>query len=468
MSNTQSQYQELFALTQAYGQEHLLRFWNQLDEAGQKRLAEQIRSVDFALMKDLATGLISTGSDELQTPLQKPKPLRGKAWEQFGLMERAAMANAGMRALREGKVAAFLVAGGQGTRLGHQGPKGTYDIGLPSGKSLFQLQAERIANLGRRCGRPVPWFIMTSADNHEATTSFFKDKGYFGLEEGNVFFFQQDQLPVVDAHGKILLDAPDALSMGPNGNGGCFLGLSRSGALAEMRRRGVEWVFTYSVDNALVKVCDPAFVGFAMGSGMPSASKAVAKAYPTEKVGVFALRENRPTVVEYSEMQEEWLHETDGQGRLAFGAGNIAIHLFRRDFLEREAASPLPYHVAHKKIAYCDTMGNRVTPDKPNAYKFELFMFDLFPRAEGMAILEVAREEEFAPVKNKEGQDSPSSARELLFQLHRKWAEATVPQAIPQRLEGVEISPLVSYAGEGLESRHFQSAKQMDLFWVVE
>lgn len=167
--------------------------------------------------------------------------------------------------------------------------------------------------------------------------------------------------------------------MGPNGNGGCFLGLSRSGALAEMRRRGVEWVFIYSVDNALVKVCDPAFVGFSMASGMPSASKAVAKAYPDEKVGVFALREGRPTVVEYSEMQEEWLNETDTEGRLAFGAGNIAIHLFRRDFLEREAASPLPYHVAFKKIPFCDVNGNRVTPEKPNAYKFELFMFNLFP-----------------------------------------------------------------------------------------
>lgn len=448
--------QQARELAARHGQEHLLAFHGSLPAAEQEALADQILAVDFAkvaglhrdLVKNQAAGQDAAGAVE---------PLSAKAWEDFPISERAAMANQGMRALRDGKVAAFLVAGGQGTRLGHDGPKGVFDIGLPSRKSLFQLQAERLLRLSRQAGKAIPWYIMTSEENHAETTAFFKDRRYFGLPERDVTFFKQGQLPVVDAEGRILLAAKGRLSQGPNGNGGCFLALRDSGALEDMRRRGVEYVFFYSVDNALVKVCDPHFIGYAMAAGLPAASKAVVKAGPEEKVGVLCTRGGRPSVVEYSEMTPEMLGARDAAGRLRFESANIAIHLFTRAFLERSASADLPYHVAHKKIAYAGADGSPVTPTSPNAYKFELFMFDLFPLAEGMAGLLVKREEEFAPVKNRDGVDSPASARALMLGLHKRWALAAGLAEEELRNKTIEISPLASYAGEGVNPAMIRS-----------
>lgn len=453
----------------AYGQEHLLRFWHTLGEDEKKKFSLELDALDLELMHRLfhETVAKNEGASQTEEAPAPITPLRGRAWNDLSIGDRAAMANSGMRAIRDGKVAAFLVAGGQGTRLGHQGPKGTFDIGLPSRKSLFQIQAERLLKLGHTSGRPLPWYIMTSADNHEATTGFFEKHRHFGINPADIFFFQQDQLPVVDAFGQILLDDKGSLSQGPNGNGGCFLGLSRSGALADMQRRGIEWVFVYSVDNALVKMCDPHFVGFAMASGAPAASKAVAKTGPDERVGVFCRRGGRPSVIEYSELQADLRHATDPDGRLTYGAGNIAVHLFSRAFLEREAASPLPYHAAHKRIPFMGPDGIRQEPQAPNAWKFELFMFDLFPRAESMAVLEVTREEEFAPVKNREGVDSPQSARDLVLGMHKRWAEQIGWR--PEKPGDVlEISPLVSYAGEGLNLAKIQASRNSNGIYLVE
>lgn len=442
------------ALTSKYDQEHLLRFYEELTPSDQNSLLEQILAVDFAQVAALHRDLVVNKTAEKAAGAVEP--MKAKAWEEYGIAERAAMAALGMRALRDGKVAAFLVAGGQGTRLGHEGPKGVFDIGLPSRKSLFQLQAERLQRLARQAGKTIPWYIMTSEENHEQTTSFFRERRFFGMPERDVFFFKQGQLPVVDDQGKILLASKGRLSQGPNGNGGCFLALAKSGALEDMKRRGVEYVFFYSVDNALVKVCNPNFVGFAMHSGLPAASKAVVKAGPDEKVGVLCLRDGRPSVIEYSEMSPEMLNAREAAGpggsagRLKFEAANIAIHLFTRKFLETNGSSSLPYHVAHKKISHVDNTGVTVTPPSPNAWKFELFMFDLFPLASGMGALLVRREEEFAPVKNKDGVDSPKTARDLVLGLHRKWALAAGLTEEELKDKTVEISPLSSYAGEGV------------------
>jgi UDP-N-acetylglucosamine/UDP-N-acetylgalactosamine diphosphorylase len=441
-------------LTSKYGQEHLLKFYEQLSPAEQSALLEQILSVDFAQVAALHRDLVVNKAAEKAAAAVEP--MRAKAWEEHGIAERAAMANQGMRALRDGRVAAFLVAGGQGTRLGFDGPKGMFDIGLPSRKSLFQLQAERLQRLSRQAGKTIPWYIMTSEENHEQTVGFFRERRFFGMPERDVFFFKQGQLPVVDDKGKILLASKGKLSQGPNGNGGCFLALAQSGALGDMKRRGVEYIFFYSVDNALVKMCNPNLVGFAMHSGLPAASAAVVKAGPDEKVGVLCLRDGRPSVIEYSEMSPEMLNAREG-GRLKFEAANIAIHLFTRSFLETHGSSSLPYHVAHKKISFVDESGNTVTPASPNAYKFELFMFDLFPLASGMGALLVRREEEFAPVKNKDGVDSPATARELVLGLHRKWALAAGLTEEELKSKTVEISPLASYAGEGVNSALIRS-----------
>jgi UDP-N-acetylglucosamine/UDP-N-acetylgalactosamine diphosphorylase len=438
-----------------YGQDHLLGHFDGLTLPEQDALIDQILSVDFeqlaALHNDLVRNQAGAGSRETI------EPLRAKPWDSLPISERAALANQGMRALREGKVAAFLVAGGQGTRLGHNGPKGVFDIGLPSRKSLFQLQAERILRLSRQAGRTIPWYIMTSEDNHAETTGFFKERRFFGLSERDVMFFKQGEMPVVDQHGKVLLASKGRLSMGPNGNGGCFLALAKSGALDDMKKRGVEQVFFYSVDNALVRVCDPHFVGYAISEGKPAASKAVIKIQPEEKVGVLCLRNGKPSVLEYSEMTEEMIYSKTADGRYLYDSANIAMHLFTRSFLETHAGASLPFHVAHKKIAYVDPAGNTVTPPAPNAYKFELFMFDLFPMAGEMAGLLVRREEEFAPVKNKDGVDSPASARGLLLDLHHKWAVAAGVGEEELKGKLVEISPLASYGGEGINTALIRS-----------
>jgi len=438
-----------------HGQSHLLRFEEELEPAEREALAAQILSVDFdqlaALHRDLATGEAASGSGEAI------EPLRARPWDGFSVAERAALANQGMRAMREGKVAAFLVAGGQGTRLGHNGPKGVFDIGLPSRKSLFQLQAERILRLSRLAGKAIPWYIMTSGENHAETTAYFRNRRFFGLPERDVFFLQQGEMPLVDAEGKVLLAAKGRLSMGPNGNGGCFPALAASGALEDMKRRGIEHVFFYSVDNALVKVCDPHFIGFAMHEGLPAASKAVVKIQPEEKVGVLCLRNGKPSVLEYSEMTEEMIYSKSADGGYMYDSANIAIHLFTREFLERHAGASLPFHLARKRIPFVDDSGNLVTPSEPNACKFELFMFDLFPMAGAMAGMLVNRDEEFAPVKNREGADSPASARALLLDLHRKWALAAGVGEAELQGKLVEISPLASYAGEGINTALIRS-----------
>ena len=443
-------------LTARFGQEHLLRFWDALSRPDQEKLAFEIEAVDFALVarlhKDLVVNPKPVSATEILTPM------RGQPWESFPMSKRKAIAGIGLNALKEGRAAAFLVAGGQGTRLGHDGPKGTFDIGLPSGKSLFQLQAERLLKLSKDCGKPVPWYIMTSRENHASTTAFFEAHKHFGMDPADVSFFPQGELPVIDAEGKILLAEPGRLALGPNGNGGCFPALKSSGALADMKRRGVEWVFTYGVDNALVRVCDPGFLGFAIISGFPAASKSVAKTDPAERVGVFCLRSGKPSVLEYSEMTPEMCGMRDMQGGLLYGSANIAVHLFRRDFLEAQAETPLPYHVAHKKVPHVNDEGKTVSPTAPNAFKFELFMFDLFPKARGMAIQEISRADEFAPVKNPstESTDTPATARRLILNLHRRWAASA--GFTPEELKGleVEVSPLTSFAGEGLRRPAFR------------
>lgn len=455
---------EATSLLSRHGQQHLLRFWNDLDETGRDALLADIAATDFDLVarlhRELVSGSAANSGSSADTG--KVEPLRGR---RPSPAERGAFRNDGLEALRAGKCAAFLVAGGQGTRLGHEGPKGTFDIGLPSRKSLFRLQAERLSRLGELCGKPVPWYVMTSRENHDATVGHFRDRKFFGLSSGQVMFFQQAELPLTDDEGKIMLAGKGRVALGPNGNGGCFPALKESGALGDMRRRGVEWVFIYSVDNALVRVCDPEFLGFAIASGLPAASKAVAKAGPDERVGVFCRRDGRPSVIEYSEMSREMCNARDGDG-LLFGSANIAIHLFRREFLEEHAGTALPWHVARKKIAHVDAHGSMVSPAAPNAHKFELFLFDLFPRAPDMAVLDVERAAEFAPVKNRDGTDSPATARAMILDLHRRWAGEAGVSAESLKDADVEVSPLTSYAGEGLTVESFQRDTTRKLLWA--
>ncbi len=432
-----------------YGQQHLLKFYEELDGRQQEALLSQILETDFELITRLYNGL-AAGSHDRKLPSDL-KPLKSFDWSGCSEEEKKRHFDTGMKAIKDGRVAAVLVAGGQGTRLGYDGPKGTFKLDIPSGKSLFQIQCERLAKLSRDAGSVIPWYIMTSQENNRDTVEFFEANNFFGYPREDMFFFIQDSLPVVDEQGKILLSDKGRISSGPNGNGGCFAALEKSGALRDMERRGVEWIFLYGVDNALIRVADPAFVGFTINSKMPASSKVVKKARPEEKVAVFCYCDGKPYLIEYSELPEELMYKRDEKGDLVFADGSIAIHLFRRDFIEKYALSGLPYHIAHKKIPHVDSCGNHVKPEKPNAYKFEMFMFDIFAYLPDLVAFRVAREEEFAPVKNAEGEDSPATAKALLLGLHKKWLlEAGVPEKLLEGRE-VEISPLTSYAGEGLD-----------------
>ncbi|MDB5085707.1 MAG: UDP-N-acetylglucosamine pyrophosphorylase [Bacilli bacterium] len=428
-----------------YQQEHLLQFYAALPTASQEKLLDQIAAIDFEQMASLYRIVVNR-----QTPINDIAPIQAQDWAAFDENQQALFADKGWEQLRQGKVAAVVVAGGQGSRLGHAGPKGSFDIGLPSHKSLFQLQAERLLNLSRTANQHIPWYIMTSPENHISTISFFRNSNYFGYNLKDIFFFQQSVLPAVDHQGKILLEAKDRISLAPSGNGDCFAALKRSGALDDMQRRGVEWLYYCNVDNALVKVADPAFIGLAAHFNYPAASKTVERAYPEEPIGLFCLSNGRPSVVEYSDAPRELMLSRDEQGTLAYRHGNISIHLFRLDFALQVGNSQLLYHAAHKKLNTIDQKGNPVSPDSPNAYKFELFVFDAFELAEEITVVTTNRQAEFAPVKSRAGADSPATARQMLFELHRSWLLAAGVPAEAVRDRQIEISPLTSYAGEGL------------------
>ena len=393
-----------------YSQEHLLNNFENLSEEKQKRLLEQIENIDFDLIKKLydTTQNITT---EIQDAEIKPIEFldKEKLYDDYKKYKEI-----GEKAIRAKKLAAVTMAGGQGTRLGHDGPKGTYDIGLESHKSLFELLSDGLKEQGKKYGVIIPWFIMTSRENNDATVEFFAKHRYFGYEKDkNIFFFKQGELPMIDTEGKILIGEDGLIKEAANGHGGIYEALVKNGMTKKMRELGVEWVFIGGVDNCLVKMVDPVLMGIAIDKNVTAAGKSVVKANPQEKVGVFCKRNGRPSVVEYTEIPEEMSEATDENGNLIYGESHILCNLFNIDAIERMGSKPLPYHIAFKKATYIDKDGNKVVPDGPNAYKFEAFLFDAFGELDDMAILRVKREEEFAPVKNATGTDSPETAREL-------------------------------------------------------
>jgi UDP-N-acetylglucosamine/UDP-N-acetylgalactosamine diphosphorylase len=442
-----SRYEVLYHELLIRGQEHILQFYHQLSDSSRKLLLDQVESMDWARLQRLtkeALGKEASVPGELS-------PMEAYPWETYSPEEKRYFEELGWSKLRIGKVAAIVAAGGQGSRLGHPGPKGTFSIGLPSGKSLFQLQAERLLNLAARAGCPIPWCIMTSPDNHEETVRFFENHRYFGYSPKDLFFFIQGELPALDEQGKVLLAEKDRLNLSPSGNGEAFLALERSGILQELKRRGVEWLFYYNVDNAIIKIADPRFVGVAAHYGRPIATKAAYKVSPEEKVGILCKREGRPAVLEYTEVPFFLTQQRDADGKYLYGLGNLSIHLFRMDFVERHLGYPLSYHAAHKKLQTVDEAGHVMMPESPNGYKLEQFIFDYFPLADEMTVLVMDRMEEFAPVKNRTGEDSPETARRQVLDVHKRWRQAAGVDTRNWSDDKLEISPLDSYAGESLE-----------------
>ncbi len=451
------------------GQEHLLHFWDELSEAEREGLVRQIEDLPLERMPELIDRYVKRGEGfELPKDLE-PAPYYphdhtgrtgGPAWD------RAEYKRAGERLLAEGKVACFVVAGGQGSRLGYEGPKGCYPTGAVSGKSLFQIFAEQILATGRKYGTPVPWYVLVSPLNHAATVGFFREHRYFGLHEQDVMFITQGVMPAVDkATGKILLAEKGEVATAPDGHGGSFDALVKSGAVADMRGRGVEHISYFQVDNPNVHCVDPVFLGLhatAPDSSGEMSSKMIPKASPAEKVGVFCrvggAAGGKTAVIEYSDLPEELANQRDEHGHLRFIAGSIAIHAISLEFIERVVNDPkfrLPFHRAVKKVAHVDLRtGEKVEPAEPNAVKMEKFVFDAIPMAERSIVLETDRVEEFAPVKNREGPDSIVTSRQLQTERAARWL-AQLGVDVPRTSDGepdcvLEISPLTALFAEDL------------------
>jgi len=447
-------YEETLAKFRAHGQEHVFRFWDELDAAGREKLLNCCAAVDFAWLDERYNN-VKNNHLEITVP-SNPEPapiirLPKTAAEAAARREAVAV---GEQALRDGVVGAFLVAGGQGSRLGFSGPKGCYEIGpCTAHKTLFQWHAEQIAARARRYGKTIPWYIMTSQLNHKDTTEFFAKNDYFGLGKENVMFFPQRMVPSVDNDGKLILASKDELALNPDGHGGSLWALVNSGAVADMKKRGIKYLSYFQVDNPLVTIADPAFIGYHIQAQAQMSSKILEKAYPEEKVGHVCLDHGRTTVIEYCDLSKEDMFAKTPDGQLKFWAGSIAIHVLSVDFIEEiGGAAKLPWHVAHKKIPFVDASGAMVKPEKPNGIKFETFVFDALPMTKSSITMEVARESEFAPVKNAEGIDSPASCRQLLANQFGEWLEKAghcVPRDAEKNVSvKLEVSPLYALDAE--------------------
>ncbi|MDR0901167.1 MAG: UDPGP type 1 family protein, partial [Opitutaceae bacterium] len=391
---------------QRAGQGQVFAFYSQLDAAAQQRLLADAAEIDLGEIARLSATLLGpAGAPAVDLDGLAPAPYEPLPENGGGAADWARAKTAGEDALRAGRVAAFTVAGGQGTRLGYDGPKGTFPVTPLKQKTLFQVFAEKIRAAGARYGRPIHWFIMTSHANHAATEAFFKARAHFGLDPARVHFFRQGRMPAVDLNGKILLETTGGIAMSPDGHGGSLRALARSGALDLMDREGIDTLSYFQVDNPLVRVIDPAFIGWHLLRGSGMSSKMVPKAYASEKVGHFCVQNGRLIVVEYSDLPKALQEETDpATGRLRYLAGSIAIHILDTKFIRRVAAGgdglALPFHRADKKIPTVDASGAPVKPEKPNGVKFEMFVFDAVPFAKNALVIETRRADDFSPVKN--------------------------------------------------------------------
>ncbi len=449
----------LVAVFQQAGQGHVFAHFDGLGADQQAELLADAGEIDLAEVAELNRTLVQK-SDAAGLDLSDLSPAPYVALPKNGgdAAAWAAVKEAGEAALRAGRVAAFVVAGGQGTRLGYDGPKGTFPVTPVRKKTLFNVFADKLRAAGLRYGRPLHWFIMTSHLNHAATEAFFRENGFFGLSEAQVHFFRQGRMPAVGFDGKILLEDKHRIAMSPDGHGGSLRALQRSGAVDLMAREGIDILSYFQVDNPLVRFVDPAFIGWHLLTASEMSSKMVPKAYAGEKVGHFCAQRGRTVVIEYSDLPKARQEETDAAGKLRFIAGSIAIHLLDREFIRRLAtgADALPFHRADKKIPCLDASGAPVKPDKPNGVKFELFVFDALPFANHPVVIETDRADDFSPVKNAEGVDSPKSCAEDQTRQFARWANAH-GAAVPVDATGLppfafEVSPLFGYDEDSFDA----------------
>lgn len=438
---------------QTHGQEHVLAYWDRLSDAERRGLLEQLQAIDLPELAELFTRRHDVYS---LPPLEKIQPAPVEHLGQDVTEER----QLGTQCLDQGKVAVLLVAGGQGSRLGFEHPKGMFPVGPVSGKSLFQFHAEKVLALRRRHSKPIPFLVMTSHATDEETRQFFAEHQNFGLPADEVHFFRQGTMPALDlATGKLLLEAPGQLFTAPNGHGGTLTGLADSGLLEKLRAQGIQQVFYFQVDNPLVQVADAVFLGHHLRANAAVSSKAIGKNSPEDKLGNFVTVEGRCTIIEYSDLPKELGAQRDAAGKLRIWAGSPAIHIFAVDFLARvtQGQTRIPFHVAKKKVPCLDDTGTLVEPKKENALKFEMFIFDVLPLAERWTVVETTRPTEFEPLKNATGPDSPETVSQALIALAAEWLTAA-GVSVPRQDDGspavpLEVSPLFALDAHELAAK---------------
>ena len=465
------EYNELKEKFDKAGQGQVLDFYDELQPGDKGALYLQLQPIDPEHVNKLADTALHPPKEDSESQKPKLEQLPEEATTSTIDSEEDALKkwyDDGLKLISENKVGVVLMAGGQGTRLGSSDPKGCYNIGLPSEKSLFQLQAERILRLQFLAGKHyekedvvVPWYIMTSGPTRKPTETYFEKNKYFGLNRNNVLFFEQGTLPCIDMEGKILLDSKSKVSVAPDGNGGLYQALVSGGIVEDMGKRGIQHIHAYCVDNCLVRVADPTFIGFAAEKKVDIATKVVRKRNAKESVGLILQKNGKPDVVEYSEIDADTAEAKDmkDSSLLKFRAANIVNHYYSYSFLESipEWAHKLPHHVAKKKIPYVDKDGKQIKPEKANGIKLEQFVFDCFPflSMDKFACMEVKREDEFSPLKNAPGtgEDDPGTSKRDILQQGRRFLEGAGATVTSEKEDdsGVEVSPLISYGGEGLE-----------------
>jgi UDP-N-acetylglucosamine/UDP-N-acetylgalactosamine diphosphorylase len=444
----------------AIDQQQVLHFYDQLDEPNRQQLRKQLLALDLGEIDELAEKHVRhKATVQIPTDIEPVRafPNRPRSNEEKRQYENAR--HRGEQMLREGKVGAFLVAGGQGTRLGYDGPKGEFPVTPVRNKPLFQVFAEQLLAWSRDAGRSIPWYIMTSEVNDAPTREFFNKHKHFGYNPSDVFFFQQGMMPAFAMDGRMLLAEKNSLALSPEGHGGSLRALHNSGALADMRKRGVEHLSYFQVDNPLVHTVDPLFLGLHDLSGSEMSSKTIPKAGPLEKVGNFVFADGVVQVIEYSDLPEALAKQTNADGSLKFNAGSIAIHALRVSFIERLNSGgklDLPWHRAEKKVPFVNERGELVKPESPNAVKLEQFVFDAIPLAKNAIVYETDRAEEFSPVKNAEGNDSPATSRRDQIRRAARWLNAAGVAVATKGSEPdatIEISPLFATNEQQLAKR---------------
>eukprot|EP00039_Didymoeca_costata_P019641 m.338352 g.338352 ORF g.338352 m.338352 type:complete len:501 (+) comp18391_c0_seq1:555-2057(+) len=464
----------LFKKLANFGQTHVLKYWNELSAEKKALLKVDIESVD---LEQLNRWFLRTQDSPAVRSHRQLKPVPDELVADSTSLEPTeemlSWEKRGFELISDNKLAVLLMAGGQGTRLGSSNPKGMFPLELLSGATLFELQAKRILKVqelaSAQFDKPacvIVWYIMTSDGTHEGTESFFKENNYFGIKEENIVFFRQNEIPCLLADGKMVLIDKHKISRSPDGNGGLYSSMVTTGVLDDMIKRDIKYIHIYGVDNVLVKVGDPRFLGFCDTKQVEVGAKCVVKKEPTEKVGLICMNDKQYEVMEYSEITPEARESRRPDGALVFNAGNIVNHLYTIDFMKKacQKEDTLKHHVAHKKLPYVNDAGEVVKPSEENGIKLEKFVFDVFRLASSLAVVQVSREAEFSPLKNASAakKDCKETCCADLYSLHRKYLLAAGAvfedengkELDPKDLNAshkCELSPAITYHGEGLE-----------------